>query len=184
MLAPAPRAAEQSAAESVLAESAETELPAAEIAVPSALDEPTWTQMLVPPPRPVAAPSPAEQPAVAEPTDEQADELTDADPKTDAETDVESGEPAGVEAKSETGEWIPEQRVGEAEPSAQEPSAVSPTHPEVEHGEEIAEPAEHWDSLEPIQLELALLLDSQPMPDPDVFYERTIYIPHPRQPSS
>jgi hypothetical protein len=82
--------------------------------------------------------------------------------------------------------------VGEAEPSAQEPSAVSPTHLEVEDGAGVsagAEPAdgepadEHWDSLEPIQLELALLLDS-PLPDPDVFYERTIYIPYPRQPSS
>jgi hypothetical protein len=38
-------------------------------------------------------------------------------------------------------------------------------------------------SLKVLQLELALLLDS-PMPDPDVFYERTIYIPYPRQPSS
>ncbi|MGH3880788.1 MAG: MFS transporter [Actinophytocola sp.] len=182
MLAPAPRVAEQSAAEY-------------STVVRSALDEPTWTQMLVPAPRRAVEPSPAEQPPAVEQADvEQADvEQADVE-QADVETDA---EPVGVEAesKSEAEEWageIPEQRVGEAEPSAQEPSAVSPTHPEVEHGEAITAPAngaepadraEHWDSFEPIQLELALLLDS-PMPDPDVFYERTIHIPHPRQPSS
>ena len=138
--------------------------------------------MLVPVPRRAVEPAPAEQSPAVEQT---AVEQTDVE-KTDVEkTDVES------EAEEWAGE-IPEQRVGEAEPSAQEPSAVSPTPHEVEHGEEIdtpadgiesADSAEHWDSLEPIQLELALLLDS-PLPDPDVFHERTIYIPYPRQPSS